>query len=204
MAITRGEDVARVLIIESDLETRQGMLTALKRASHSAETAKTMEVALDWLVGQRVDVVVGRFSLSDALGERLRRAVNNAPIIVYADGDEALGAIKAGAYDVIPPNAPDEVLVASVRRAFDHHQLKQELSTLRQAVGNGMANAERMSVYARAPEEMPTLETLEKHYVDQVLLATSGNKTQAARVLGVDRRTLYRKLDRWATNGSSN
>jgi transcriptional regulator of acetoin/glycerol metabolism len=29
-----------------------------------------------------------------------------------------------------------------------------------------------------------------------VLRATGGNKAQAARVLGMDRRTLYRKLDR--------
>jgi two-component system response regulator HydG len=31
-----------------------------------------------------------------------------------------------------------------------------------------------------------------------ILEATGGNQTQAAKVLGIDRRTLYRKLKRYA------
>ncbi len=47
------------------------------------------------------------------------------------------------------------------------------------------------------PETMPTLEELERRYIERVLKATSGNKTMAAKILGVDRRTLYRKLERF-------
>jgi two-component system response regulator HydG len=43
-----------------------------------------------------------------------------------------------------------------------------------------------------------TLAELEKRYIKTALKSTNGNKTQAAKVLGVDRRTLYRKLDRLA------
>lgn len=45
------------------------------------------------------------------------------------------------------------------------------------------------------PEELVSLEELEKRYILRVLSAVSGNKTQAAKVLELDRRTLYRKLD---------
>ncbi len=45
------------------------------------------------------------------------------------------------------------------------------------------------------PEELVSLEELEKRYILRVLTAVSGNKTQAAKVLELDRRTLYRKLD---------
>ncbi len=55
----------------------------------------------------------------------------------------------------------------------------------------------RVLIDADDPSEMPTLETLERRYVYKVLESVSGNKTAAARVLGVDRRTLYRKLERW-------
>jgi two-component system response regulator HydG len=47
------------------------------------------------------------------------------------------------------------------------------------------------------PEEMPTLAEMERRYVERVLKVVSGNKTHAARVLGLDRRTLYRKLERF-------
>ena len=47
------------------------------------------------------------------------------------------------------------------------------------------------------PDHLPTLDQLERRYVARVLKAVAGNKTQAARVLGVDRRTLYRKLERY-------
>jgi two-component system response regulator HydG len=47
------------------------------------------------------------------------------------------------------------------------------------------------------PAELPPLEEVERRYVLRVLEAASGNKALAARILGVDRKTLYRKLDRW-------
>jgi two-component system response regulator HydG len=50
---------------------------------------------------------------------------------------------------------------------------------------------------AADPEHMLSLAELERRYIEQVLTATDGNKTQAAKVLGLDRRTLYRKLERW-------
>jgi two-component system response regulator HydG len=47
------------------------------------------------------------------------------------------------------------------------------------------------------PDHMLSLDQLERRYIERVLKATGGNKTQAARVLGLDRRTLYRKLERY-------
>jgi two-component system, NtrC family, response regulator AtoC len=44
--------------------------------------------------------------------------------------------------------------------------------------------------------EMPTLEQLESCYMLRVLSAVGGNKSRAAQVMGVDRKTLYRMIDR--------
>jgi len=46
------------------------------------------------------------------------------------------------------------------------------------------------------PSELVSLEVVEQRYVVRVLEAVGGNKTLAARILGLDRKTLYRKLDR--------
>jgi DNA-binding NtrC family response regulator len=53
---------------------------------------------------------------------------------------------------------------------------------------------------ALAGNEMPellTLEEVERRHVLRVLEACHGNRTDAAKVLGLDRKTLYRKLLRW-------
>jgi len=42
-----------------------------------------------------------------------------------------------------------------------------------------------------------TLDELERRYIQQVLRLAGGNKSRAAELLGLDRRTLYRKLDRY-------
>jgi two-component system response regulator HydG len=48
-------------------------------------------------------------------------------------------------------------------------------------------------------EELVTLSELERRYTSRVLALVSGNKTRAAQILGIDRRTLYRMLRREGT-----
>jgi two-component system response regulator HydG len=44
------------------------------------------------------------------------------------------------------------------------------------------------------PVDLPSMDVVEARYIRKVLAAVGGNKTVAAKVLGFDRRTLYRKL----------
>jgi two-component system response regulator HydG len=47
------------------------------------------------------------------------------------------------------------------------------------------------------PTELTTLEDVERRYILHVLETVGGNKTLASRVLGLDRKTLYRKLQQF-------
>ncbi len=47
---------------------------------------------------------------------------------------------------------------------------------------------------ASDPEELITAAELERRYIAHVMATVKGNKTVAARILGLDRRTVYRKL----------
>jgi transcriptional regulator of acetoin/glycerol metabolism len=44
------------------------------------------------------------------------------------------------------------------------------------------------------PSELVSLDEMERRYIHRVLDAFQGNRTLAARALGLDRKTLYRKL----------
>jgi two-component system response regulator HydG len=47
------------------------------------------------------------------------------------------------------------------------------------------------------PAELISLEEIERRYVQRVLETLGNNKSAAARVLGIERKTLYRMLERW-------
>lgn len=49
-----------------------------------------------------------------------------------------------------------------------------------------------------------TFEDLEREYIFRVLESVRWKKTEAAEILGIDRRTLYRKLKRYENEGSHN
>jgi len=51
------------------------------------------------------------------------------------------------------------------------------------------------------PKDLPAMHIVEQRYIRKVLAAVGGNKTLAAKVLGFDRRTLYRKLERQEATG---
>jgi two-component system response regulator HydG len=61
----------------------------------------------------------------------------------------------------------------------------------------------RLVIATDAPDELITLDEMAHRYVRQVLGAVGGNKTHAARVLGIDRRSLYRRLDTRNPPGAS-
>jgi two-component system response regulator HydG len=55
---------------------------------------------------------------------------------------------------------------------------------------------QRINIESNDPAELLPMEEVERRYILKVLEAVGGNKTLAAQVLGFDRRTLYRKLER--------
>jgi len=55
-------------------------------------------------------------------------------------------------------------------------------------------------VAANVASEMVSLEELERRYIVQVVTSLDGNKKAAAKTLGIDRKTLYRKLEGYGLN----
>jgi transcriptional regulator with PAS, ATPase and Fis domain len=54
-----------------------------------------------------------------------------------------------------------------------------------------------IETYRRNDSDLPTLEDQEKNYIKWVLGKCEGNKTKAAKVMGIDRVSLWRKMKRY-------
>lgn len=59
-----------------------------------------------------------------------------------------------------------------------------------------------MVISSDKPEELRSLEEVEKRYILHVLDTVDGNRTVASKILGLDRKTLYRKLIRYEQTDS--
>lgn len=57
---------------------------------------------------------------------------------------------------------------------------------------------------AESQDDLVSLEEVERRYIARVMEIVGGNKVQATKVLGIDRSTLYRKLERYGLAGAGN
>ena len=64
-------------------------------------------------------------------------------------------------------------------------------------------HADRFVVEANDQTEIVTMDALEGGYILRVLSLVRGNKSRAAQALGFDRRTMYRKLERFGYAASA-
>ena len=61
--------------------------------------------------------------------------------------------------------------------------------------------ASHVVVASNDPSELVSLEEVERRYILRVLEAVGGQKTAASKILGLDRKTLARKLEQWSRQG---
>ena len=149
-----------------------------------------------------VDLVISEIQLGSATGVDLLRRWQQqrpTPFILVADADNAASAVEAmkyGAADyVVKPVASDELLVRAVklleasRNEVRLQQLESRFDS--EAVNEGNS---------RPQIEIPpgtSLEDLERAAVEKALQLHRGNRTHAAKTLGISVRTLQRKLKAW-------
>jgi two-component system response regulator HydG len=63
--------------------------------------------------------------------------------------------------------------------------------------------ADRLIFATDDPSAVLSLDELERRYIQRVLTLVGGNKSRAADLLGLDRRTLYRRLERYGAPGEA-
>jgi DNA-binding NtrC family response regulator len=99
-------------------------------------------------------------------------------------------------------NAIDRAVAVAKDNIILPSDLPPEIGAGRKSVGGAVADESprtptpTVGAAVSLVDDRPTLAELERRYIDLVLTECGGNKKKAAERLGIDRRTLYRALER--------
>lgn len=196
---------ARVLVVEDQDNERRAMARLLKMEGYDALTAKNADEALS-RIAEPISLVITDLKMPDASGVELlqqwKRERPTTPFLMvtaYAEVDSAVAAMKLGAKDYLTKPIKPEAFLDLVARVVSEDA----------ATASGEPNGSSSRVADAAPPSAPRaagvqqaveatrLEDLEKDAVLRVLEKEGGNRTHAAKLLGISIRTLQRKLKAW-------
>lgn len=187
-----------VLVIDDDTSSCDRLVERLD-ASRFEVFCTSMPEHVEGLLRERpfdavlTDAQVQRLD-GIALCSRLLERHPGLPVVVMAafgSIETAVRAMRAGASDFLTKPIDLELFNVTLERAIAHASLRREVAELRRELG----------AIGAETNELVALEEIERRYILRVLTAVQGNKSRAAQVLGLDRKTLYRRLERYGAAG---
>jgi DNA-binding NtrC family response regulator len=197
-----GASAGQFLVVGEDPGTARALQRALADWRCVAQQAGSPDP------GCEADVVFAALVDPEELAQQhlreLRERMPHAPVILLGATPSGYSvAVRVGAFDYLrKPLEPDAVVLA-VQRALGWRRqdlARQELERALDALRRRAREADELD-FAAVPcralscavRERLTLRELSDRYIDAILQLTGGNKVRAAEILGIDRRTLYRR-----------
>ena len=174
------DTLKHLLIVEDEAPLREAIAEQLTDRGYRVEQAESGEAALAKLADFAFDIIITDLRLPGIDGSAVvEAAVERYPHIIaivvtgYGTVKDAVEAIKRGAWDYLAKPVDADQVVQALR-------------------GNGHADDEAAAPVFAAPP----LKRLEWEHIQRVLAECDGNISEAARRLGLHRRTLQRKLSK--------
>jgi len=187
------ETKRKIGILEGDLAMRKLLQDLLNQAGYGVSIFSAPEEIEK--ADPTLDVILVSVPMLEADGamsfENIRKARPELGMILIPSAQEfekARDWVAKGAFSMVGrPFQPWELL-HRVRRACEMSELKRQNQWLRRK-----ELKEPNTEFRNIIEDEPTLDELEKRYIEIVLKKTGGRKDKASKLLGINRRTLYRK-----------
>jgi two-component system response regulator RegA len=179
--VAQTDDLPLALVVDDDEIFRSRLCRAFCARRWEAEYAQDGDHALKFVQDRSPDLVLVDLRMPGKGGidvvQELRAVDSSMTIIVltgYGSIPTAISAMKRGADHYLSKPA-------------DADQILAVYETLRSAVSGP----------PEAPDTVPTLARVEWEHMQRVIADCDGNISQAARLLGIHRRSLQRKLSKY-------
>ena len=130
-----------------------------------------------------------------SLCEKLGQAAPSMPVLVltsFGSFDSAVSALRVGATDFLSKPIEMNDLRSAIDRSLANKGKRPAWQTSEEGAG------EPVSFNVDTADTLIPMDEIEKRYIFHVLKCVGGCKAHASRLLGLDRKTLYRKLDQYA------
>jgi two-component system, response regulator RegA len=171
-------DARTVLVVDDDETFRERLVRAFRDRGFDARGAPDCATSMEWAEQDSPEFAVIDLRMPDASGlDVLKKLLSIDPatkavvLTGYGSIATALEAVRLGAtHYLTKPADLDDILAALTR----------------EETGGAEARA--------IPSEAPSLARVEWEHINRVLVECAGNVSKAARVLGIHRRSLQRKL----------
>jgi len=180
-------------ILEGDLAMRKLLQELLEKEGYSVQILPSLEALKQADSDMEVVIASVPFLLSNGQGtlRNLKEVRPDIGIVLVAtekEMEKAQEFLQAGAFSVVPRPFQSWDFLHRIKRASEMVELKRQNAWLRRKEVREPHSEMRSIV-----EDEPTLDELEKRYIEIVLKKTGGRKDKASKLLGINRRTLYRK-----------
>lgn len=200
-----------LLVIDDDASTCELLAARLDPSKFTVLWSTQPEDAERLLRERAFDAVLTDVRMHQLDGiELCARIVEKHPglpvVLMTAFGsiDTAVSAMRAGASDFLTKPLDAELVTSALERAIAHASLQRDVAARGRSITpedlpeKVRDHQQRQSPGAGAePSELVALDEIERRHILRVLEAMHGNKSRAAQVLGLDRKTLYRRLERY-------
>lgn len=179
---TAAPERATVLVVEDDPVLNRLLVRQLAKAGYDVGSAHSWAEARERLPRLQPDLVLLDMKLPDSAGwVPLTTTAADRPVVMltaYGNVAQAVEAMRLGAADYLVKPVDLEALERVVAQALQR------------------AREQRARAEALVLTGEPTLDTIEREYLQRLLRKYAGNRRKVAEALGVSERTAYRMLDR--------
>jgi DNA-binding NtrC family response regulator len=186
-----------ILIVEDNEDERELAKIIFKKKKFDVRLAKSIQTTMKQLRSRKFDMILLDLRLPDGSGmeilEKIGSEYKNRIIVVTGSGDihDAVNAMKKGAFDFFTKPINYASLLATINKAIEVAQDYKELEN------------DHTRLYLRSEIDkhyghlIISIEELEKMHIATILKHTNYNMKETAKLLGIGRTTLYRKIKKY-------
>ena len=178
----------KILIIDDDVDICNLLKRFFRFKGFQTSEFINEREALRALTEEEFDLALCDYRLRELDGQQMIdriQEIQKIPVIIitaHSDVKTAVATIKKGAYDYIQKPIDPEELLRIVELAINSHQKEENNDTQTEQKIPSPDNLRSSSIH------------FEYELILKTLDETNNNKTKAAKILKIDRKTLYNKI----------